>query len=100
MLASSSTTTHRLIRGAQIYGDFTDISIGHEQIFAYTRALGNATALVILNFKGEERAFELDPEQDWRGLELVLGNYPDTTGSDELGSRVMLRGYEGRLYIR
>jgi oligo-1,6-glucosidase len=93
--------------GDQVYGDFVDISEGHEQIFAYTRSFENTTALVILNFGEEEVPFELDSERDWSPFAFVLGNYETeraTLVDAKLDARdnhtVVIKGFEGRLYIR
>jgi len=40
-----------------VYGDFRIISGENDQIFAYTRTLGNTTALVLFNFKETEVVF-------------------------------------------
>jgi alpha-glucosidase len=93
----------KLMISIQIYGDFLNMTNGDEQIFAYTRSLGNTTALVILNFKAEEIQFSLDDEQDWKAFTFVLGNYYHgvTSGMPTMsGNDIQLRGYEGRLYIR
>ena len=83
----------------QVYGDFTDISIGDEQVFAYTRSLGNSTALVILNFTAKETEFLVDDNQ---GFRFVLGNYYPPTSQPPIisGNAIPLHGFEGRLYIR
>jgi len=86
-----------------IYGDFHDLSTGDEQIFAYTRSLGNTTAFVILNFKAEEIQFSLDDKQDWEAFTFVLGNYYHdvVSGIPTIsGSEIHLQGFEGRVYIR
>jgi len=86
-----------------IYGNFVDISIGDEQVFAYTRSLGNSTALVILNFKDKEVGFSLGDEQDWEAFEFVFGNYNYPEASRALkisGNDIRLQGFEGRLYVR
>lgn len=79
-----------------------DISAEHAQVFAYTRSFGDATALVILNFGVEEASFSLDNKQDWSGFDFVLGNYLEAESDLKLvGSNlVLVKGYEGRLYIR
>jgi alpha-glucosidase len=81
-----------------VYGDFCIILPENEQVFAYTRTLGNTTALVMLNFKETEVTFSLDEVKQTRGYKYILGNYP----SDEdlpSGNVVVLRGYEGKVYV-
>jgi len=80
-----------------VYGDFRIISFENDQVFAYIRTLGNATALVLLNFKETEVVFPLDEVKDFNGFKLVLGNYPS---EKELPSgSAGLKGYEGKVYI-
>ncbi|KAF5376935.1 hypothetical protein D9615_007297 [Tricholomella constricta] len=89
-----------------IYGDFVDISLNHEHVFAYTRSLGNTTALVLLNFTEGEVPFSLGSEsgqESWRAFKLVLGNYdrePQDVDDPLVDSAVLLKGYEGRLFLR
>lgn len=86
--------------------------MAHEQIFAYTRTLGDATALVLLNFAETEVSFALDPAlEDLEGFRLLLGNYEDDEAlndglvviTGETGESICewaMRGYEGRVYLR
>ncbi|KAF8055619.1 glycoside hydrolase family 13 protein [Lyophyllum atratum] len=84
-----------------IYGDFADISQDQEQVFAYTRTLGNTTALVLLNFKEAEVPFSLGSERDWSAFKLVLGNYHQELEEVEaIADSVVLKGYEARIYIQ
>ncbi|EDR04678.1 glycoside hydrolase family 13 protein [Laccaria bicolor S238N-H82] len=87
-----------------IYGDFSDISNSHEEVFAYIRTLENSSALVLLNFKKTDVIFSLDSKSDWTGFRHVLGNYGGDEG-DEIGvasgsNDIRLRGFEGRVYIQ
>ncbi|RDB27402.1 Alpha-glucosidase [Hypsizygus marmoreus] len=85
-----------------IYGDFVDLEPDHGQVFASTRSLGNATALVLLNFKETDIQYTLGSQQDWRGFGFALGNYHHYSAAvlDIAGGTVSLKGFEGRLYIR
>ena len=86
-------TQHR----AQVYGNFRIISFEDQQVFAYTRTLRNTTALVLLNFKETKTTFPLNEVERFDGFKFVLGNYPS---EKELPSdNVVLKGYEGKLYI-
>ncbi|KAF8883819.1 glycoside hydrolase family 13 protein [Infundibulicybe gibba] len=80
-----------------IYGDFADISAGHKQVFAYTRSLGTATALVLLNFKEGETSISFETQRDWSKFRFVFGNYNEPEGG--LQSEARLRGFECQLYI-
>lgn len=84
---------------AKIYGDFVMLLEAHEQVFAYTRNYGPASALVLLNFKEWEVEVSLEEVSGGvMGYESVLGNY-DNHGNG-LQGKVALRGYEGRVYVR
>ncbi|KIM81904.1 glycoside hydrolase family 13 protein [Piloderma croceum F 1598] len=81
-----------------VYGDFRIISFEDQQVFAYTRSLGNTTALVLLNFKETAITFPLDEVKRFDGFKFVLGNHPS---EKELPSNsVVLKGYEGKVYIK
>ena len=73
------------------------ISYENEQVFAYTRTLGNTTALVLLNFKETEIKFLLDEVKDFHGFKFMLGNYPSEEELPRAG--VVLKGYEGKVYV-
>ncbi|KAF8234809.1 glycoside hydrolase family 13 protein [Tricholoma matsutake] len=93
----------RKMNDVLIYGDFVDLSIGDEQLFSYTRLLGNCTALVVLNFKAEEIQFSLGDQEDWNGFHFALGNYyyPLVSPTPLIsGNSILLQGFEGRLYLR
>ncbi|KIL63507.1 glycoside hydrolase family 13 protein [Amanita muscaria Koide BX008] len=72
-----------------IYGDFEDISVGDEKIFAFVRRLGSAKALVVLNFSDSEVEFNLGEG----GYQRVLSNYHDD------GTTARMRRFEGRVYV-
>jgi oligo-1,6-glucosidase len=74
-------------------GDFTPLFAEDPQIWAYTRADGDATLLVIANCGREPRTVEVGPE--WAAAELLLGNLPGTpAGSMSLE----LQGWDARIY--
>ncbi|KAG6332404.1 hypothetical protein ID866_6683 [Astraeus odoratus] len=81
-----------------VYGDFKLKLPDHPQVFVYTRALGDSEAIVLMNFSVS--VVEVDPAEvgSLEGYRLILGNYgaDRTEGSGEL----ILRGYEGRVYIK
>ena len=93
----STSPVHRYNNGIQIYGDFRTISFEDQQVFAYTRTLGNTTAVVLLNFKETVVTFPLGEVKHSDGFKFVLGNYPS---DKQLPSgSVVLKGYEGKVYI-
>ena len=64
-------------------------------MFAYQRSLGNATALVYLNFRDEDVQTSL-PSDVESHFEYGLGNYAD--GNQSL-DKFVLRPYEARIYF-
>ena len=80
---------------AFVYGDFEDLDPQHEQIFVYTRTLGAAKYLVVLNFSGKPITYTLPGAMNTG--QLRLGNYRDT--SDGTNSNMLhLRPWEARVY--
>ncbi|KAG6846965.1 hypothetical protein H0H93_010858 [Arthromyces matolae] len=89
-----------------IYGNFVDLDPEHEQVLVYTRTLGEVTALVVLNFKETEITYSLGSHgaRTWKeDAKYVIGNYPPgPPGAGDValnGDVIVLRGFEGRLYI-
>ncbi|GAA3763170.1 alpha,alpha-phosphotrehalase [Terriglobus aquaticus] len=80
---------------AFVYGDYQDLDPKHQQVFIYTRTLGSAKYLVVLNFSKQPVEYSL-PGGSAAG-QLKLGNYRDT--SDAPGSSTLhLRPWESRVY--
>ncbi|WP_138495094.1 glycoside hydrolase family 13 protein [Paenibacillus pinistramenti] len=75
------------------YGEYTPILPEHEDLYAYTRTLGDEQWLVLLNFFGREIKLELPEELQIAGKSLIIGNYPEEGASTEV-----LRPYEARVY--
>lgn len=81
-----------------IYGDYTLLAEEHEQLYAYTRKLGEEKWLVLLNFSGQqiEAGAGLPLEE---GAELIISNYADAAARlDALPERLALRPYEALVY--
>ena len=78
---------------ALVYGEYADLEVGHERVWAYERTLGEERVVVVLAFA--EEPVEVDP--DAVGLpregERLLGNYPAN------GDPGTLRPYEARVYL-
>jgi oligo-1,6-glucosidase len=72
------------------HGDFTMLLPDDEQVYAFTRRLGDDELLVLGNFSGEEAPVALDDP----GGKLVLGNYEDA------GEPGVLRPWEARILRR
>ncbi|KII86268.1 glycoside hydrolase family 13 protein [Plicaturopsis crispa FD-325 SS-3] len=82
-----------------VYGDFVQLNPDHEQVFAYTRSLGESSALVLLNFKDAEITYSIDAAASTKEKKFILGNYADVPEHIQHGT-VTLRPYEGRLYLQ
>jgi oligo-1,6-glucosidase len=59
---------------AVVYGDFTMLLPQDERLYAFTRAHGDTTLLVIGNFSGESVRAEIDDAAAWQAAELLLTN--------------------------
>ncbi|KIM34663.1 glycoside hydrolase family 13 protein [Hebeloma cylindrosporum] len=82
-----------------IYGDFEDLSEGHDKVFVFTRTWESMAALVLLNFSEHEETFSLPARILESTMSLVLGNY-DEQGviSIAAGSEIRLRP-DGPRYV-
>lgn len=84
-----------------VYGRYELLLADDEQIYAFTRTLGETRLLVVLNFCGAESE-EMGESGDWRLPEamrdgqLLIGNYPVDPAVDP--RRCRLRPYEARVY--
>ena len=78
-----------------VYGTYDLILESHDEIYAFTRTLGNDRMLVILNFTKNTPAFELPPHLPLKP-ELVIANYEVDTTVDI--RRFTMRPYEARVY--
>jgi alpha-glucosidase len=76
------------------YGTFDLILGDHEQIFAYTRTLGEEKAVVLCNLSAEPATFE-DEGFQLESSKLLLGNYQP--GQHEA---LVLEPFETRVYMR
>lgn len=79
-----------------VYGTYDLILDSHEEIYAFTRTLGEERLLVMLSFiKGMPR-FELPVAIAFSDQELLIANYPVDPGEDI--RRLTLRPFEARVY--
>ncbi|WP_163876978.1 glycoside hydrolase family 13 protein [Paenibacillus favisporus] len=76
-----------------VYGDYQLLLQDHEQIYAYTRTLGEVIWLIALNFSESAAILELDERYSGMKRELIIGNYPEDGMETE-----RLRPYEARVY--
>lgn len=81
-----------------VYGNFELKFPEHQQVFAYTRTLGDSEAIVLMNFSVNEAQVDLTGLGDLEGSRLVLGNYE--ASRVDCGGSLTLRGLEGRVYMK
>ena len=81
----------------------------HPQVFAFLRTFGAATAVVLLNFGQDEVTLVLEDADIYPNVvgiaELALDNYRDLNTTvqpdrEVLQASVILRGYQGKLYVK
>lgn len=77
---------------ALIYGKYELLAPEDENVFAYTRTLGNEKYLVVLNFAEQDTVFA--PPVSMAGAKRLLGNYPPAPKK----SPMQLKPYEARVY--
>lgn len=79
-----------------VYGEYSVLLEDNEQIYAFTRVLGEETLLVICNFSSEEPVFELPEGILFAEKEVVISNYEVDPAEDV--SSFHLKPYEARVY--
>lgn len=80
-----------------VYGTYDLILEDHQEIYVYTRTLGDEKLLVICNFKENTPVFNLPEEIRYNSKELIIGNYT-TESTDDIES-FQLKPYETRVYL-
>lgn len=79
-----------------VYGTYDLLLDNDEQIYAFTRTLGQEKLLVICNFTEETPQFELQTRIEFTNKELLTSNYE--VNMDEDFYSFKLRPYEARVY--
>lgn len=80
-----------------IYGDYTLLSPGEEDVYAFTRQMGRSQLLTVLNFTGETQMFPWPLDAAPGHFSLILCNY---WGEGPTGDgTIALRPYEARVYL-
>ena len=79
-----------------VYGTYDLILEAHEEIYAFTRTLGDERLLVILNFTANTPVFALPATITFAETELLIGNYA-VDPAEEI-RRLTLRPFEARVY--
>ncbi|KOO48502.1 glycoside hydrolase family 13 protein [Priestia koreensis] len=79
-----------------VYGSYELLLPDDEELYVYTRTLGDEKLLVLLNFTGDEKTFMLPSSISYSKKEVLISNYPvDVDASiEQLG----LKPYEARVY--
>ncbi|KGO12797.1 glycoside hydrolase family 13 protein [Clostridium botulinum] len=78
-----------------IYGKYNLILAHHEQIYAYTRTLGNEKFIVIANLTNKEAKYTYKREKlNYKGL--IISNYSIEKHEDI--TEILLKPFEARLY--
>ncbi|MGG4169225.1 alpha-glucosidase [Rossellomorea vietnamensis] len=79
-----------------VYGTYDLILDDHEQIYAYTRTLGEEKLVIMCNFTGEDAAFTFPEALHYESSSLLIGNYENH--DNHLGANGKLKPYEARVY--
>jgi oligo-1,6-glucosidase len=79
-----------------VYGTYDLLLEAHEQIYAFTRTLGDERLLVVLNFSADTPVFALPTDTTYAGHDLLIANYDVDTEEDI--RLLTLRPYEARVY--
>jgi oligo-1,6-glucosidase len=79
-----------------VYGRYRLILADHEEIYAFTRTLGEERLLVVLNFFAGTPVFDATAEVAADGAELLIANMP--VDPDERALQFVMRPYEARVY--
>ncbi|GAB6440745.1 oligo-1,6-glucosidase [Bacillus cereus] len=79
-----------------VYGTYDLILEDDEEIYAFTRTLGEDKVLVICNFTNNSPTFNLPKDIDFTSTELLISNY-ETKQNEDI-SKIVLKPYESRVY--
>lgn len=79
-----------------VYGTYDLILDDHEQLYAYTRTLGEEKLVILCNFTGEDAAFTLPEGLHFESSSLLIGNYEND--EKHLVENGKLKPYEARVY--
>ena len=80
-----------------VYGTYDLILEENEEIYAYTRTLGEDKFLIICNFTDEKSIFNLPNDIEYTFQKLIISNY-DVENNCNIES-FKLRPYEARVYL-
>jgi Glycosidases len=80
-----------------VYGKYEVLLEQDEQIYAYTRTLGDKRLLIILNFFEQPAVFKLSQEIRYESVSQLIGNYELEASSADL-RQLVLRPYEAQVF--
>lgn len=80
-----------------IYGDYDDLSNGHQTLYVYTRSFEGNRWLIILNNSDLESTFTLSDSLSDNDKRLIIANYCDVTGEESI-QQATFRPHEARIY--
>ena len=76
-----------------VYGTFCDEDPLHENVYCFTRTLGNVSLLVVLNMCSKVQHYKMPPSVG-KELTELLGNYEESDLKDEM----MLKPWQAIIY--
>ncbi len=79
-----------------VYGDFTDLSPGDEQLYVYTRSTKETTWLIVLNHSNHVGEYHLPEELKGKERKIVIANYD--VADLKQGNTLTLQPHEARIY--
>ncbi|MGM0778069.1 MAG: glycoside hydrolase family 13 protein [Bacillota bacterium] len=80
-----------------VYGDYADLSDGQDELYIYTRSLGEVAWLIVLNKSERTNEVKLPEIAQGLGKELLLGNYAEIPVGDS-AEKLVMHPYEARIY--
>ena len=75
-----------------VYGTYNLLEENDENLYVYTRTLGNTTLLVICNFTDKELSYAIPRE--YEQAKIIINNYPHRTNNS------IIRPYEAVVYCK
>lgn len=75
-----------------VYGAYALLEENDENLYIYTRTLGNTSLLIICNFTAKELPYAIEAE--YESANIIIHNYPDRTNNN------IIRPYEAVVYCK
>ena len=80
------------------YGAFEDLAPMDENIYAFTRTLGDDKLWVVCNFSDEKQIFNLRQIQDWKSKTVLISNYLSQNTEGGINNVLTLEPYEAMVF--